>query len=512
MHKKALIIRDAFKNVLANGIGLPISLFSLLVVARYLGPEQTGITASVITLVLTYSIMLHFATLNALSVRYPYLVGKNTKESLLQAKEMPKTIVSFISVGSLICCIVLLPISAYFFIIDYPVLGFGFIAATILSVLQLFKTFSTFTLRSCNNFDAISNNTFYFFWTPLTFIVVVKFFGLYGHWLAMIFSELFITYNLFKATKINLHFNLNWRKIIKYAKIGFPIFIAGSFYEFFNTSDKLVTLYFLGSTELGNYSVATLSSRIVNFLPLIVATVMWPRIASIIGENVKNSQILKYVRTPTLLLSFTLPFIIGLIYYLNPIIITLILPKYITGIYASQIAIFTIYFVGIMGMYSAYLCTSLKIFDYLTLIIIGFVSFILGLLSLQLFFKLTLENIAAVRVLAFSIMSILTIIYVEYTLSNNLSSSIKSLLNLFLPIIYLLIVIKFLMPLILPFSLPVLGVHPSEKELISIIANQGIFETQFQYFYPLIIKLVTFFLFMTPLMFFAFLKLKHIKK
>ena len=75
MSNKTIIIKDATKNILANLIGLPISLLSLLIVARYLGPEKTGITASAVTLVVTYSLMSHLGTLNALSIRYPYLIG-----------------------------------------------------------------------------------------------------------------------------------------------------------------------------------------------------------------------------------------------------------------------------------------------------------------------------------------------------------------------------------------------------------------------------------------------------
>ena len=509
MSNKSIIIKDATKNILANLIGLPVSLLSLLIVARYLGPEKTGITASAVTLVLTYSVMSHLGTLNALSIRYPYLIGKNTKESLSEAEKMPDVILRFILVSALICTIIISPFSIYYFLLNNNVWGFAFLTALVLSILILFKTFSIFVLRGKNNFDAISNNTLLFFWTPITYVFAVKYFDLYGLWIAMIFAEVLITFDIFSKTKLKLklNFKINWVKTFKYIKIGMPVFFVAYFYEIFNTSDKLVTVYILGSTELGNYSIATLSARIISFFPVIVSTIMWPRIASKIGENVKKSQILILVRAPTLLLSFSLPIVIGLLYFLTPVIITLILPKYVSGINAAQSVIFTIYFIGIMGMYTAYLSTSYKLKEFSVLILIGLISYFLMIYFINTYLDITILNISIARVLAFLFMSAITVLYVEYILSNSLIIPIKSLVKLLLPIIYLLIVIKFLMPLILFFSPADLGVHSSESELIKIIANQGILATQFQNYYFLIIKVVTFSVFMIPLLFLAYKKL-----
>ena len=443
---KKIIIITAIKNISVNLIGLPINIICSLIIARQLGPEKSGLTASLIGLVLSYSILIHFGTLNALSQRYPLLVGKNSKESLIELSNMPKSILGFNIFISVFLFIILFFVSLFYYLNDNLTWAFGIFSAGILSISQLIKTYSIFFCRSSNQFNLLTRNTIRFLWTPILIVFSVKYFGLYGQWITMVLTDFLITISLFKSLKIKFNFVFDFSQWFFYIKNGIPIFLVGALYDIFNTSDRLAAATILSSKQLGIYSVATMSNTIISIIPMIVAQIMWPRIAEMIGANKPSETILKYLRIPTSLLSLLLPVIIGIIFILLPTAINFFLPKYSTGIQTAQISIFSIFFIGIFGMYTAYLGTSLKLLPYGLIILTGLIInwFTMGILGSRVSFSL--EIIALIKVFSFAVIAILAILYVEFTLTKNLLNSIIVLLRLISPIFYLIFLLFFVIP------------------------------------------------------------------
>lgn len=443
---KKIILITAIKNIAVNLIGLPINLICSLIIARQLGPEKTGLTATLIGLVLSYSILIHFGTLNALGQRFPFLVGKNSKESSIELTTMPKSILGFIILTSVIFFTVSSFVSLFYYFNNNLTWAFGIFSAGILSVTQLIKTYSIFFCRSSNQFNLLTRNTIKFLWTPILIVVSVKYFGLYGQWITMVLTDFLITFSLFKSLKIKFNFVFDFNQWLFYIKIGIPIFLVGALYDIFNTSDRLAAATILNSKELGIYSVATMSNTIVSIIPMIVAQIMWPRIAELIGADKPRETILKYLRIPTSLLSLLLPVIIGIIFILLPNAIEFFLPKYSTGIQTAKISIFSIYFTGIFGMYTAYLGTSLKLLPYGFIILIGIIINWVAISILRTRVSFSLEIIALIKVFSFAVIAILAILYVEFTLSKKFLKSIIILLKLFSPFFYLLFLLFFVVP------------------------------------------------------------------
>jgi O-antigen/teichoic acid export membrane protein len=451
---KKIILITAIKNISVNLIGLPINLICSLIIARQLGPEKSGLTATLIGLVLSYTILIHFGTLNALSQRFPLLVGKNSKESLIELSNMPKSILGFIILTSIFLFTALSFVSLFYYLNNNLTWAFGIFSAGILSVFQLIKTYSIFLCRSSNQFNKLTRNTIKFLWAPILIVGSVKYFGLYGQWIAMVLTEFLITFSLFKSLKIKFNFVFDFNQWIFYVKMGMPIFLVGALYDIFNTSDRLAAATILSSKELGIYSVATMSNTIISIIPMIVAQIMWPRIAEMIGADKPSEMILKYLRIPTSLLSLLLPGVIGIIFILLPNTIEVFLPKYSTGIQTAQISIFSIFFIGIFGMYTSYLGTSLKLLPYGLIILIGIIInwFAISILSTKVTFSL--ENIALIKVFSFAVIAILAILYVEFTLTKKFLKSIIVLLRLIFPILYLLFLLFFVIPKsILPYNI-----------------------------------------------------------
>lgn len=491
MNKKSntrkIVVKTAITNIFANIVTLPINLFVLLISARILGPEKTGITTATISLVLTYSILVHFGTLNALSQRYPTLIGENTEESIREANEMPKIILSFITRAAFYGFLIIIFFSIYYFYKNKIDIALGFFTAAIMSLIRMIKTYSIFILRSKNKTNLISKNDLQTCFFPFIIILGVKYFGIYGQWATMVIVELIITYLLFIKTETKIYFNLDWTKTIKYIKIGIPIFIVGTLYDIYNTSDRLLTVLILGAKEIGIYSIATMASTTLSLFPLIVSQIMWPKIAEKIGAKSNNIEILKYLRIPTKLLSLLLPVGIGFLYILMPFAIIKMLPHYKDGVEAAKIIIYSIYFIGIMGMYTTYLATSLNLLPYGIIISIGLVFNFFAAIFYHHFFIINLNNIAYIKVYSFLFVSILCILFVEFKLSSSFNKSLFITIKLLLPIFYLIFILNYLIPLCLSIK----------------------FLTNSSSILSLFINLFLLLFFLTPLLYLAYKKLDH---
>ena len=271
--KKNILI-TAIKNISVNLIGLPINIICSLIIARQLGPEKSGLTATLIGLVLSYSILIHFGTLNAFSQRFPLLVGKNSKESSIELSKMPNSILGFNIFTSGLLFIALSFVSLFYYLNNNLTWAFGIFSAGILSVSQLIKTYSIFFCRSSNQFNLLTRNTIKFLWTPVLIVISVKYFGLYGQWTTMVLTDFLITFSLFKSLKIKFIFVFDFNQWIFYIKTGIPIFLVGALYDIFNTSDRLAAATILSSKDLGIYSVATMANTIISVIPMIVAQIM----------------------------------------------------------------------------------------------------------------------------------------------------------------------------------------------------------------------------------------------
>ncbi len=114
-----------------------------------------------------------------------------------------------------------------------------------------------------------------------------------------------------------------------------------------DTIDRLMILAFLGRKELGYYAVAILAANIIDFIPTAVHNIYLPRIMKHAGEHLSHEHMGMFWLKPLYAVSFILPIIVGLGWLLSPVVIQILLPKYLPGVFALKILIFGMCFASI---------------------------------------------------------------------------------------------------------------------------------------------------------------------
>jgi len=438
------------RNVFANLISLPFSLISSLLIARILGPELTGITAAAIMLVLTYTSNAHLGTINALGQRYPFLIGQGSTESKEEAQRMLGVILGFVTIGGIGAAFLVLGLAFWQFMIGSRLMAVGLCFGAIITVLQLYKTYYLFVIRSTHQFEYWSHYTIIFFWVPLAWVLAARFGGVIAQWAALCATELIMCFTLYRKIGHDIKFKLDFKASWQYIKLGFPIYAVASLFSIFTTIDKLTATLFLGTTALGFYGVASMAATFLGIIPAMIAQIMWPRMAEKLGTLEQDwPKILPYIEKPTFLMAYLLPILIGIVILAIPPVTKLLLPKYVQGIKAAQISIITVYFLGLMGMYTTFLGTSLRLLPYGIVAVLGIGLNLIGS-YLSVHFGWGLVGIAWAKVFAFGVVAILLFGYVERLFKRQWKEIILRILVLLTPMFTVYLLAFWIIPWLIP--------------------------------------------------------------
>lgn len=112
---------------------------------------------------------------------------------------------------------------------------------------------------------------------------------------------------------------------------GFPIYVVGLLFILLTSIDRVIVLYYLGTEELGHYTLATTALAVLMMAPSLVSNVMYPRLAEEFGLNRQLSGLVPLVREVVRLnLLLTLPvaavFLVVFYFFVIPVYLDEYLP------------------------------------------------------------------------------------------------------------------------------------------------------------------------------------------
>lgn len=347
--------------------------------ARILGPGATGLTAATITLVTTYTINAHFGILNALSQRFPTLMGVGTPDARAEAAEMLRVALGGVVIAALISAAVVFMVAIWHSRDGSALASMGLCFAAVIGALQLVKTYYIFVVRATNKFAYLSRYSLCFSWVPLAWLVGARWGGVVGQWTAMTLTELAMGCALYLTIGRDIRWKFNVAASWRYIRIGLPIYAVGTLFIMFTSLDRVATAWLLGTTALGLYGIASMASTVLALVPGILTQIMWPRIAEMLGASGPAwRDVLPLIEKPSFLVAFLLPPVIGIFVLVLPPVTVLLLPKYVAGVPAAQVALISVFFLGLMGMYGVFLGTSLRLLSYGLVVSIGTVMATVG--------------------------------------------------------------------------------------------------------------------------------------
>lgn len=443
------VLADSISNVAANLVTAGFSFIGALITARILGPSGTGLTAAAVTLVLNYTINAHFGILNAVSQRYPTLMGIGTEEAHSEAESMLRIALGAVIVGGGAVVLGGWIVALWHARTSSTLAAIGIAFGGTIGGVQLIKTYYLFVVRAKNEFAYLGRYTLYFAWVPLAWLLGAWAGGVVGQWIAMGLTEVAMCTALFAAIGRSLRPEFSLAGSWRYVRYGFPIWVVGTLFIVFTTADRVATASLLGTRDLGLYGAASMAGTLLALVPGILTQIMWPRIAeALAAAGSEWRTTLPLIEKPTFLVAYLLPPIIGIFVLVIPEATTILLPKYVAGIPAARIAILSVFSLGLIGMYGVFLGTSLRLTAYGSITAIGVAGVALGsMVAVRLGFGLV--GIAWAKTLAHATVAICLMLYSWREYGQPGRWMVRRLVVYFAPMLWIGVVVFMIIPQIL---------------------------------------------------------------
>lgn len=426
------IVKDLFYLGTSKYIALFFAVGRGLLIPKLLDPSGYGIWKAV-SMIADFSRLPQLGTASSMFREIPMLKAKSKTKELNDVIDTAFTV--NIASASIIAIGVFL--SSFYFHDPRVVVALRiyalliFLSEFFMFMKIMFSGFKEFVfLGKVNSFDAVLSLAFAVFmtWT----------YGLNGLIVGTIIELLIIICIFFGKIDRNPKFRINFKLWAYLIRIGFPLMLSGLLFQLLLSVDKIMVLAFLGSTTLGYYVIGLTLMNMVCQGFFAVGSVVSPRLMEEYGKKEQLGDVLSYVTTPILAMSYTAPlFLVGM-YFLSDLIYFHYLPNYQLGYNSFRIILLAGYFVIIInGMNSFFTAIKkqaqivyIQICAISVAFIANYIAIIIG------------GNIESVAVVTVSVMFIYAVAIINYAISHYMDSYMRRfmfLLKVLLPLIYSLV-------------------------------------------------------------------------
>jgi O-antigen/teichoic acid export membrane protein len=379
--RKKNIIKDTSKYSLAQYTAQGIGFFIAFFMRKFLGPYQMGIW-SLLKVIQGYSSYLQLGIESGAVYRIPFYRGRGDVDSEIETKNTTFTFMFFASLLSAIGLVT----AAFLLRNHYSVeITIGLIALALFIILQRMYSFYVVTLRAYRNFSVLTKSLLFDAVVNLLLVLLlVSKFKIYGLYVTICFLAVLNTLFVSKLSGYKMEFNFVFKRIRELTSYGFPILIIGFLSEILATIDIVMIGSMLGVVFVGYYSVAVMAKNCISGLSNNLGIVTIPHMQEVYGKSGKISDIKKFVTYATESVSYILTPLLGLVYFIAPVLIKNFLPKYISGIPALQVLLLNTVFISCSIQAGQFLITLNKKFK---LIMINIVAIIFNITVNYFFIK-----------------------------------------------------------------------------------------------------------------------------
>lgn len=261
-----------------------------LMVARFLGPEETG-AFRVYTIPLTYLIFLHLGTWDGIWRQIPYYIGKDMPEQIDRLASVAgafNLLVSSVVSFGFIC----LSVYSFFYLHDlYAV--FGWLSQAMLCWRVFYGGSLISTYQTLNNFVKLARIQITQTMIAFCMVFLLPFIGFYGLCARSALPAIVAIWLFHRNRPLKIRYRFDVKSLKELFRIGFPFSFWGNLEtSIWLATESALVLSFGGVTCLGLFSVAVVLRSAVNTLPISILQVLTPRIVTEMArdESVRNAN------------------------------------------------------------------------------------------------------------------------------------------------------------------------------------------------------------------------------
>jgi O-antigen/teichoic acid export membrane protein len=216
----------------------------------------------------------------------------------------------------------------------------GLLSFSVVVVLLWYYGHIIALLKAQQDFKLISAaNYIYFTAIFVCSVLFIYLWGIYGAYLSVIVPLMIvIPYLRSKYTRPETN-PFDRAALFELIKKGFPIVLFNVTALLISTADRFVIAGFLGKEQLGYYGIATMCMGFMMNTPGASREVVEPKMMQSFGKNSTEEGISEYFLRPLVNSAYLMPFLVGAAFFLLPLVIPVVLPKYVAGVAPSQILV-----------------------------------------------------------------------------------------------------------------------------------------------------------------------------
>ncbi|MEO5616696.1 MAG: oligosaccharide flippase family protein [Candidatus Eisenbacteria bacterium] len=332
-----------------DSIGLAAAQFAVramiiartVIAARLLGPQVFG-AWNALQLLMDYGALAPLGTQQGLDQLVPRRIVDGDAGAGARLKRAGLTSVLILSLLYASACV------AYFLGSSGNLMSFWGIAGLLVAmaiVVQInWASYSTGVLRSHGNIGAVSR---WFFLQgmigALLGLLLIRWFGGWGllwGWFAG--TAIAFVWTQWEARRVAPFRPLISAESVELFRVGFPMFFFAGAALIVRNLDRLIILRYLGTKELGYYSLAVTAMTLVMYLPDSATFVFYPRLIQRFRENGDRPEAVQApVLTVLRVLTVVTPALGGVAYFFVRDMVAVLLPNFFLGAPAVQVMCFT---------------------------------------------------------------------------------------------------------------------------------------------------------------------------
>jgi O-antigen/teichoic acid export membrane protein len=334
-----------------------VSVVGALLIRYFLGPLQTGVW-SLVQVILSYTDYANLGATYAILIEIPF---KRAQGKIEETEKMKNVMFSFSFMTSVLFSFGLL-IYAFVRQSSIPVeLFYGLLMATGLVILQQLNNILISLLRAYKHFNLAGKQMALSSIVNLLLVALLSSsFKLYGFMWAMALSFLFNIVYIFYHKPLRFQWQLDTKILGGLIRYGFPLMVLTFAGTVLLTIDKMMIAKFLGLEALGLYSIAVMTAGFISSVPNSIGIVLLPNVSEKYAEGENVMDLRGYLTKSNHLFSVLMPLLVGFGWFVVPLIVHLIIPRFLNGIPALKYLVLSTFFVGITQAYSNFIIVSKK--------------------------------------------------------------------------------------------------------------------------------------------------------
>lgn len=334
-----------------------VTVVAAVLMRRFLGPVQVGVWA-LVQVILSYAEYLTLGVASAIPREIPFHLGKGEID---QAASMKQNSLNFTMLVTLIASLAMMAYAFWSKSHISPELFWGLLFASALMALQQLNNILIVFLRAYQKFDLAGRQMFFSAIVNALLVAVLSYrFRLFGFMTAMCLSFVFNILYIFYHEKFSFCFRIDFRQIRNLIVYGFPLMILALLGTLLQTLDRMVISKFLGLELLGIYSIAAMTNGFVFSFPNSVGVVLLSSISETFGQNKNRQELRHYLQEADSIFTTLMPVLIGMAWFVVPLAIQAVLPKFTEGITALKFLVLSSFFMAVAQAYGNFIIAIRK--------------------------------------------------------------------------------------------------------------------------------------------------------